>query len=543
MRNYQKSGPLSVRGIAGAYVVLLGIDMQQASAAGVLGFGVERITHGKNGDSQAWLQALKVFPDVPVPEGPVSTQQHPIQGFFWGDYTAHPGQDYTYRIVAMRGKPGALDPGEVVDVRVTTENEDDGTHAVYFNRGVAGSQAYTRKFGDKKPDEVPGREAWRWLSRGLYRAMLGFIHQADGPDWGLRVAAYEFQQGGVLDALKDAASSGADVKIVFDARANKSGPVDANWAAIHKAGIENLVIPRTASPSAIAHNKFIVLLHKGDPVQVWTGSTNFTEGGIFGQSNCGHIVRDPVVAGAYLDYWNRLAADPTMAQLRPWTDAQFSVPDGLPATGTSEVFSPRSTLDVLDWYENRMDAASTAVFFTAAFGVNNHLADVLEKDKPYLRYVVLDSKGKDLEQLQAPRLNEIVYGDIVPSNSFERWLAEHLTGLNVHVKYVHTKYMVIDPLGPDPLVITGSANFSDASTEKNDENMLVIRGETRVADIYLTEFMRLFKHFQFRDLDSARAASGKDRDPAYLATDDSWKDAYYTAGTRKYLERLYFAGP
>ena len=542
MRTYQKSGPLSVRGIAGAYVVLLGIDMEQASAAGVLGFAIERTYHGKNGDSQEWLPALKVFPNVPVTNGPVSTQQHPIQGFFWGDYTAHPGHDYTYRVVAMRGNPGALNPGEAVEVRVTTENEDDGTHAVYFNRGVAGSQAYAREFGDKKPDEVPNREAWRWLSRGLYRAMLGFIHQADGPDWGLRVAAYEFEQGGVLDALKRAAS-GADVKIVFDARANKSGPVNANWAAIRRAGIETLVIPRTASPSAIAHNKFIVLLHKGDPVQVWTGSTNFTDGGIFGQSNCGHIVRDPAVASAYLNYWTQLAADPTMAQLRPWNDAEFSVPDELPPTGTSQVFSPRSTLDVLGWYAARMDAAASAVFFTAAFGVNDLLAKVLDKEKPYLRYVVLDTKVKNFDQLQGQRLNEIVYGNIVPSNDIERWLAEHLTGLNVHVKYIHTKYMVIDPLGPDPLVITGSANFSDASTTKNDENMLVIRGDSRVADIYLTEFMRLFKHFQFRDLAGARAASGQARRPAYLATDDSWKDAYYTTGTPKYLERLYFAGP
>ena len=49
-------------------------------------------------------------------------------------------------------------------------------------------------------------------------------------------------------------------------------------------------------------------------------------------------------------------------------------------------------------------------------------------------------------------------------------------------------------------IITGSANFSNASTKNNDENMLVIRGDTRVADLYLTEFMRLFMHFYFRTI-------------------------------------------
>jgi phosphatidylserine/phosphatidylglycerophosphate/cardiolipin synthase-like enzyme len=56
----------------------------------------------------------------------------------------------------------------------------------------------------------------------------------------------------------------------------------------------------------------------------------------------------------------------------------------------------------------------------------------------------------------------------------------------------------MDPLGDDPIVVTGSANFSDASTKDNDENMLIIRGDRRVADIYFTEFQRLFNHYYFR---------------------------------------------
>jgi phosphatidylserine/phosphatidylglycerophosphate/cardiolipin synthase-like enzyme len=102
--------------------------------------------------------------------------------------------------------------------------------------------------------------------------------------------------------------------------------------------------------------------------------------------------------------------------------------------------------------------------------------------------------------------------------------------------------MIIDPLGEDPLVITGSANFSDASTRKNDENMLVIRGDKRVADIYLSEFMRLFNHFQFRGLVHARAATGLAGARSFLVPNDSWIARYYEPGTPKYLERLYFAG-
>ena len=84
-----------------------------------------------------------------------------------------------------------------------------------------------------------------------------------------------------------------------------------------------------------------------------------------------------------------------------------------------------------------------------------------------------------------------------------QWVHETNTreiGLNQHVAYIHCKYLLHDPLGADPIVVTGSANFSDASTTENDENMVVIRGDRRVADIYFTEFNRLWNHYYFRSV-------------------------------------------
>ena len=190
-----------------------------------------------------------------------------------------------------------------------------------------------------------------------------------------------------------------------------------------------------------------------------------------------------------------------------------------------------------------MDAASTAVFLTAAFGVNDLFAAVLARKKPSPRYVLLETKDKkNMNSLNRHKLNQVAVANILPRNEFELWLREQLTGLNDHVKYVHTKYMLIDPLGDDPLVIAGSANFSDASVRKNDENMLIIRGDKRVSDLYLSEFMRLFNHFQFRGLAQARAAMGPETARSFLVPDDSWRDRYYQPGSPKYLERRYFSG-
>src|SRR5262245_49138276 len=60
----------------------------------------------------------------------------------------------------------------------------------------------------------------------------------------------------------------------------------------------------------IGHNKFAVLLDKnGKPIEVWSGSTNWTKTGLCAQSNNTIVVQSDAVAKAYLDYWNRLHAD------------------------------------------------------------------------------------------------------------------------------------------------------------------------------------------------------------------------------------------
>ena len=46
------------------------------------------------------------------------------------------------------------------------------------------------------------------------------------------------------------------------------------------------------------------------PSEVWTGSTNISEGGIHGQTNVGHWVRNKDVAAQFLAYWNLLSGDP-----------------------------------------------------------------------------------------------------------------------------------------------------------------------------------------------------------------------------------------
>ena len=573
MRYSGENQGVSANFIAGTYVVLMGFDATEEAREGLQGFAVHRVDKTEN--EQYWLSGFRTF-EASYPNPPrgalVSTQQHPVQDFVWSDFTAKPEHEYVYKVVPVYGQPKNLRYRPTVEVEVATEKEDERTHAVYFNRGVIGSQAYARKFHNANPDVLQGAEkeaAFKWLSRGLEEAMLAFIGQANDRRFGLRAAVYEFSWEPAIAAFGEALKNGGDVQIVYDARIPTSDKKKIGAAKKRVAALEKLLkkykldavsTPRTDSGNLISHNKYIVLLDQGEPVSVWTGSTNFTESGIFGQSNVGHVVRNAAVAKAYLDYWTRLQADPAEKTIRVENvEATPDIAGHPPKTGVTSVFSPRTNLDMLNWYAGELGEARSLTCFTAAFGVNKVFLEVLSGKQSHLNYLFLDKWAvrKDLaektkEELGHDRYNQVAVGshlegDVLSEYLADRWAKETFNPLSATVRYVHTKYMLVDPLGDDPVVITGSANFSDASTTGNDENMIVIRGDKRVADIYLGEFMRLWQHYRFRYVESAIAGGemkGNDQyKPNYLDPTPKWSDPYFRKGSVKFMKRQAFAAP
>jgi phosphatidylserine/phosphatidylglycerophosphate/cardiolipin synthase-like enzyme len=546
MRSRVQAGPISVQAIAGTHVVLLGMDVDGTAVDGLLGFAIERTDHTEG--ERYFLDNFLLFETNDTGERPDhSSETNPFQEFAWGDYTAKPDHDYTYAVTPMYGRPGELKPGPTAAVRIETEKQDGpGTHTVFFNRAVAASQAYARRFGNRAPEDVPNREAYKWLSRGLLEGLLAFIGQARDERYALRAAVYEFEYPAVVEAFKVAADAGADVRIVYDA-IGKTTRRD-NAAAIKAAGLSDAATKRTKV--SIAHNKFIVLLRDSKPVAVWTGSTNLTEGGIFGHANVGHIVRDARVAARFLAYWELISGDPPRPEARAWNDADVEVPAAKPrARSRTTVFSPRSKIDALDWYVRLADNAEQGVFLTAAFGLGKEVAPMFQSDRPYLRYLLLDTERGDIEAVRRDPDNIVTAGGFLGRGGWRQWIEEKTTGLNGHVDYVHLKFMLVDPLSDDPIVITGSANWSDESAKMNDENMLVVRGDTRLADIYLGEFMRLFNHFRLRgkaksrrtELEPGPAVGARERSKLYLRTSDAWAKPFFVEGSPEAKERQLFA--
>jgi phosphatidylserine/phosphatidylglycerophosphate/cardiolipin synthase-like enzyme len=565
MRTTHRAHGLTVHAVAGTHTVLLGMDL--ADPAGCLGFAIHRTDHTE--DECAWLRGMKTFPSI-VPDPPsgsdYSTREHPIQGFQWGDYTAKPGHAYTYAVSSLGGSPAAPTVLGTSSVTVHTEVEDDGVHGIWFNRGVAGSQAFARKFAGWVPGDVPDEThpAMVWLSRGLGEAFVAFCGEALDGDWALRGAFYELTWGTGLDALAAARARGVDVRLVVHGRDRDTDPAkDADrtaeeaHAAAQAHGLSDVVTWRTApNKSALFHHKFLVLLHRGQPVAVWTGSTNLTVGAVYGHSNVGHLLRHRVEAEAFHAEWERVAAEQPTAALRTTHQSEPPVSETVPAPpDVTVVMSPRTGLSALQWYAALFDGAATSAHITGAFGLNTVFRDALAEARHTVMRTVLLEKVPPANQripLTDPNVR-LATGSYLATSPLEQWAAERLTGFNVHVRFIHTKIILVDPLGEDPTILTGSANYSDASTTNNEENTLVIRhgpsraasgrAVRRVADIYLTEYHRLFMHYAFRAMaQRIEVNTGASNWTGHLDETDAWTRRYYAPGSWRELQRHLFAG-
>ena len=596
MRAQASKDGLTLRVIAGSNNALLGIDLSEAKRAGCLGFSIERTD--LDSGARRWLPNLLRFPkdeldpselkplrtpskdqggkatDMEVPS--VGSARAPLQKFRWGDYTLEPGKRYGYRVIARYGSAEQIikdgkdaehrhvfdSIGGGVSVEVKTEGNSPGAAAVFFNRGAAASRAYNLRYGDNDPKAIP--DALWWLSRGLEEALTRFIGRAVDSSFAVHAAIYEFQKEELLRALMQAKSRQVDVSVVYHARVKKlKGAPDPddhtatkNNDAIGRVGID-FAKARAADPQdAIMHNKFVVLLKKqGDgtlkPFAVWTGSTNWTEGAIYGQLNVGHAVDDPDVAKVYEQYFQLLHTDAGPDEMKKNTAILTPVPANRGAVrhGMTPIFSPQSKLDMINLYADICRSAKM-LMLSAPFVLHPEIRKTFDEVAPdKLRFLMADKPGalgKDIELLEHDPGNVVSVATMIKSalHDYQGNVLEGKESFHHSGVHIHSKIIAADPFGADPVLVTGSANFSNNSTLSNDENSVIVRGDSTVMDIYVTEFMRMFEHYWFRAHLEGKTKGSQGKTQAELLMglkdNESWSVPYYTQGTRQMLERLAF---
>ncbi len=534
------NGPMSACALVGASSAILAWNVDDNfDKSHLLGFSVKRTDIDPLTDEIMridWLNGQKRFESVVSDLGvEVRSDQGPFQRFRWSDYTLNSNMRYVYEIRAMVGQPGSLQVGSKVTLEVQPSTFDGPDFSIYTNRGVTAAQAYLRRFGNQRPLEQDKPEIRAWLSRGLKESLLQFIGQAQAGDQ-VHVAIYEFHDHEVAEALKEAKSRGALVEIVCHGVNPEEKVVKHNVELLEHHGLRENAVLRTSV--RISHNKFVVLLRDSVPKEVWTGSSNFTNNAFYLQTNTGIIVRHPEMAARYDAYFKLLRTNAPKSQTK--RDNQALMEGFAPAEGVTSYFSPVKNLHIVEAVCDLIRSAKSAVFVSSPFGLDKQIMEALDANsEAIIEYGLANATAKK----RIETLNRKNTRFFVPT-SLKTYMGRDWDAKSFGKHKIHTKSLVIDPWGPSPQVLFGSANFSKPSCKDNDENAFLLTNHPRAAAIVSTEFIRMWDHYKSRSFINRIYKSGGQSKEAFLSNDPSWMNSSFDPHTlsHKYRDRIVFSG-
>ncbi|WNZ86827.1 phospholipase D-like domain-containing protein [Pseudomonas sp. P108] len=534
-----------VKAYAGTNGVLLAMDLAEPRRKGLLGFAIE-----KQQGAKPWLF---LFNSLTFPGKPHTFAQFhatpsdtaPLQKFRWADYAVNPGMTLHYRVHLAYGSADAVQLGESLELTITSDDGHPSNQSVIFNRAVAASQAFQRKFPDLDAQISANKnmpiEAWpdaarQWLENGLLGRLRGFIERAVDEQWALDIAIYEYQLQAIIEAVNAAFARGVKVRVLYHAR------LDDEDTTINQASLAALPLAskRGRVTHNIFHNKFIVLSRvdgsgEHQPAAVLCGSTNFTANGVYRQANVVHVLDDESVAASYLQMFEQIWVQPDdVGVTRDWVTEHNPMNAQQPLFAG---FSPRTGGADLKAFVEIISAAKKDVLFVTAFSLPDAILNALlgQPHDDILRYGLQNTASR-ISGFHADRSAEFAATALL-NTGLEGWLRENMKGQKGNL-LVHTKAVVTDFTTDTPTIISGSHNLSASASNGNDENYLIIRGDTDLADRYGLELLRFYEHYRFRYF--AKKLALKQVNP--LAVDDRWTNDYYIEGDLRQLSRLRFAG-
>ncbi|QHC96220.1 phospholipase [Pseudomonas sp. R84] len=534
-----------VKAYAGTNGVLLAMDLAESRRKGLLGFAIEKQQGGKPWlflfNSLTFPGKAHTFPQFHA----TPSDKAPLQKFRWADYAVNPGMTLHYRVHLAYGTADAVYLGESLELTITPDDGHPSNQSVIFNRAVAASQAFQRKFPDLDAQISANKNmpigAWpdaprQWLENGLLARLRGFIERAVDGQWALDIAIYEYQLQAIVDAVNAAFMRGVKVRVLYHAR-----PDDED-TRINEASLAALPLAskRGRVTHNIFHNKFMVLSRVDasgthQPEAVLCGSTNFTANGVYRQANVVHVLDDASIAASYLQTFEQIWAQPDdIGVTRDWITEHNPMNPQQPLFAG---FSPRTGGADLQAFVQIISAAKKDVLFVTAFSLPDAILNALlgQPHDDILRYGLQNTASR-ITGFHADRSAEFAATALL-NTGLEGWLRENMKGQKGNL-LVHTKAVVTDFTTDTPTIISGSHNLSASASNGNDENYLIIRGDTDLADRYGLELLRFYEHYRFRYF--AKKLALKQVNP--LAVDDSWTNDYYVEGDLRQLSRLRFAG-
>ena len=479
----------------------------------------------------------------------------PFQRFNWTDHVVDVGNRVRYRVTAIvRDGTGKLVPGVSSGWTpwLTLTSDAGGGFSCFFNRGLVLSQFVARYLHDKKisPAKLKANlkksadPAFRAFLQGdLGARLLKLLADARKNKSDVHAALYELGDD-ILE--KGIIGIGKRFNLVLANGSDKSG--DGNAAARTNLRNNGVVpIDRLLKSKGLGHNKFLVLSNGSGPEALWTGSTNWSTTGLCTQINNALLVANPKIAQLYRDQWDHLrdASPPVLSPANfPPALVQANDKSHTIKVGGAEVtiwFTRTSDGRDMQALKDLIQGAQSSILFLmfqpGPSGLHTFAGQRANEKKMYVRGVV-----STLGQTAADQEKDVL--DIRLVSSDQNFKPDHYTVVQpqgeggpigpwiaevtrkdflsqVGHAIVHSKVLVIDVLSDNPIIATGSHNFSASASGNNDENLVIVRGHKQLARAYATHVMSVYQHYRYRSYIREMLAAGK-KPWSYLDDHDQW---------------------
>jgi len=557
-----------------------------AKPEGCMGFVLYRID--AKGEETA-LPSHAVFPGGTIKAGQTTAQfpiqkfyWKDVYARLVGDKTG--SYTFRYKVVPLEGLPNALKPMASLPILTTNEVTVSGVCSpsltAIFNRGIISTQHLSQALkGDISKNKLlsmikdPANQLRKDLAGDITGTLTGFAAQAK-KGGSIYAALYELTDVELVQAL---VGIGDKLNIVLAKIVAKPTPGGSEETAGENDDSETKLKASAGSllyrepPSGhIVHNKFLIYVDaSGVPRAVLTGSCNWTDTGLCAQTNNSIVIQDKTVAARYMAYWKKLQADETAHEAgSPFQDAPLRTFNGTgknlnldkatdDASTLTSYFSPNTPkqrskakgkaeafpVDMKD-LSDRVMAAKNAVLFLAFIpgtpSITEFAAAAQKANKDlFVRGCVTspDAAGNfyyDLKGTSPPKKQKGVKGPAAPqdarvisANALDKtvpngWQKELL---KAGFAITHDKIVVIDPFADDCVVVTGSHNLGYQASHNNDENLVMIEGNKKLAMAYATHVLDVYDHFSWR----WTVNQGTSVDANLKTKPDDWLNWYFDA--------------
>jgi len=467
----------------------------------------------------------------------------PFQRYTWTDHGVSQGDTVSYTISPVMKTAAGLevDPSATAELGpVTATSDGDGKASAYFNRGILLSQFMAKRLGQdwtksdlvklKKELQKKDDDLRQFLMGQLGERLLTLLDQAKQEKWHVYGALYELDDDELIKRLK---ALGKKAHLVLANGSTKKKGEDGNTEAAKELDGSVELNRRMLWSEGLGHNKFVVFAKKPSaPFLVWTGSTNWASTGLCTQLNNGILIQDALLADVYLKQWKLLKADRRTG--RGGADMHFGealmTSNDQPKDGGggktgkwTAWFTRTSAGQEMKAVAELINGAKEAVLFLMFEPGNAGLLQVIQarlspaaesnNQQLYIHGVVNTlkpaKKGEDVHVELVGRGNNIPFDLRVVQpegvkGGLAGWAAEvtrndFLMGQGGVIGHaiIHSKIIVIDPF-TNPIVITGSHNFSQSASANNDENLLITKGNKALAERYAVNIMGAYQHYRWR---------------------------------------------